>query len=362
MNTWIPIDQLETIPSPALLVDVDRVRRNIDAMLQVVEGDAKRLRPHVKTHKMPAMITMQLEAGISAFKAATIAEARMVASAGASDVLLAYPMVGANIPRLLEVTGQFPQCQFAVVADHPTSVADLGSAFAASAQPLRVMIDVDCGMHRTGVAWGEPLNQVRAAIEQHAGLTFAGLHVYDGHLHQPERSQRQSAVQAIAEQVDDYVRRFGAPEVVAGGSPTFALWAEQAGVRCSPGTTVFWDIGYAEKFTELPFEIAAVLLTRVISKSGSRRVCVDLGYKSIASEMPLDRRVEIPAIADARWIGHSEEHLVLETELADTLSIGQPLIAFPRHICPTVALHDWAHVIRNASFRGERWPVTARSR
>jgi D-serine deaminase-like pyridoxal phosphate-dependent protein len=359
---WNPIDGIDSILSPGLLIDADRVANNIQSMIRLVDGDASRLRPHVKTHKMPDVIRMQLDAGISKFKAATLAEASMVAEAGGRDVLLAYPMVGSNIARLKAIRQEHPETTFAVLVDHPASASALADAFHGHSSPQRVFIDVDCGMHRTGIAWGDGLHQLREAIEQRDELAFVGLHVYDGHLHQSALEERRQSVEQIKRQIDAYVERNGVPEIVAGGSPTFGIWAQHAGIHCSPGTTVFWDIGYSENFPDLPFDIAAALLTRIISKPGDRRVCVDLGYKAIASEMPLDRRLVIPTIVDARLIGQSEEHLVVETEQADSLAIGQPLLAFPRHICPTVALHDWANVVRDSAFTGERWPVTARRR
>ena len=359
---WNQIEQLESVASPGLLVDVDCVARNIDSMVRIVNGEAGRLRPHVKTHKMPAVIRMQVDAGICKFKASTIAEASMVAGAGGQDVLLAYPVVGLNIQRLAELREKYPKTSFAVLVDHPSAISILIDAFPKWDTPLRVFIDVDCGMHRTGIPWGPGLDQLRHLIDQSSELEFAGLHVYDGHLHQPSLDERQQAVTHIHQEIADYVGEEGAPEIVAGGSPTFALWAQQAGIHCSPGTTVFWDIGYSEKFPDLQFEIAAALLTRVISKPGDKRICLDLGYKAIASEMPFERRLKIPNIEDARLVSHSEEHLVVEAATAASLAIGQPLLAFPRHICPTVALHNSVNLIRDSAITGQQWSVTARNR
>jgi D-serine deaminase-like pyridoxal phosphate-dependent protein len=125
---------------------------------------------------------------------------------------------------------------------------------------------------------------------------------------------------------------------------------------------VFWDVGYGTDHPELPFSVATALLTRVISKPGTDRLCLDLGYKAVASEMPLDRRVVIPAIPDATFIGHSEEHLVIATAVATNVSVGDDFLVYPRHICPSVALHSFASVIRDGRATGERWQVAARHR
>ena len=128
----------------------------------------------------------------------------------------------------------------------------------------------------------------------------------------------------------------------------------------SPGTYALWDYGYGSAFPDLPFSHAAWLLTRVVSKPGKNRLCLDLGHKALASEMS-QRRVQFVEIDDYALFCHSEEHLVIETELADRFQVGDVLNGVPRHICPTVALHDQFHVIENNQVAA-RWPITARNR
>ena len=121
-------------------------------------------------------------------------------------------------------------------------------------------------------------------------------------------------------------------------------------------------MGYCTAFPELPYEIAVALLTRVISKPGRDLFCVDCGYKAIASEMPLEKRLTVRGLDDVKIVSHSEEHMVLESPGANELRIGQPLLTLPRHICPTMALHESAAIIRNGEVGSERWSVTARNR
>ena len=150
------------------------------------------------------------------------------------------------------------------------------------------------------------------------------------------------------------------PAIVAGGSPTFAIHAARPGVECSPGTTAFWDMSYATSLPDLPFEPALVLLTRVVSRPAPNRLCLDLGHKAVASENP-HPRVTLFGLEDATAVGHSEEHLVLETGRAGDYPVGSALYGVPWHVCPTVALHDDAVVIRDARVAGH-WPVVARTR
>lgn len=329
-------------------------------MIAIVGGrdHVGRLRPHVKTHKMPDVVRLQMDAGIKRFKAATIAEAQMVAAVGADEVLLAYPVVGPSVDRWTRLIESFPATKFASVVDSVDGLALLKP----SMETLEVFIDVDCGMHRTGIAIGDGLDELRDAIDANPRVRFAGLHVYDGHVHEPSLQHRTAVVEDILASLKKYCDRSPVPTIVAGGSPTFAIWADRTDYQCSPGTPLLWDVGYEEHFADLGFEIAAALVTRVVSKPGDRRVCVDLGHKAVAAEMELSRRVVFPDIPDAKLVSQSEEHLVFETDQATTLSIGQPLIALPRHICPAVALHAFANIVDPAGPTTLHWPVVARDR
>jgi D-serine deaminase-like pyridoxal phosphate-dependent protein len=148
--------------------------------------------------------------------------------------------------------------------------------------------------------------------------------------------------------------------LVAGGTPTFPIHARRPGVECSPGTCVLWDAGYAKKLPDMDFRHAAWLLTRVVSRPVPGQMCLDLGHKAVASEMP-HPRVVFPALPDVTAAGHSEEHLVLETAQAADLPVGTVLYGIPWHVCPSVALHSECHAVRGGR-AGEIWPVTARAR
>jgi D-serine deaminase-like pyridoxal phosphate-dependent protein len=150
------------------------------------------------------------------------------------------------------------------------------------------------------------------------------------------------------------------PAIVAGGSPTFPMHARRAGVELSPGTTVLWDASYARLYPDLACIPAALLLTRVVSKPGRNRLCLDLGHKAVASEMS-HPRVSLIGLEDARVVNHSEEHLVVESDDAARWNLGDHIYGIPTHICPSVARYDRAYVIENQSMTGH-WPVDARDR
>jgi D-serine deaminase-like pyridoxal phosphate-dependent protein len=161
------------------------------------------------------------------------------------------------------------------------------------------------------------------------------------------------------------LRREGLPvsKVVAGGTGTFPVYAAMSDpeLELSPGTPVFYDAGYRECFPDLPFQVAAMLLTRVVSRPAADLVTFDLGYKACASDPPAGRRLVFPEIPDAREIRQNEEHLVIQTSLAERFGPGDAQLAIPRHICPTVALHRQVQVVSGGCVIG-CWEVAARDR
>ena len=369
---WFEIENVAEISSPSLLVWPERVAGNIRRMTDHVGGDTARLRPHVKTHKLAEVVRLQIDAGISRFKCATVAEVEMTAGAGAADVLLAYQPVGPNIARMIALTEKYPDTRFACVADDPTIAAAIVDAWTASGlgDRFRVFVDVDCGMHRSGIEPGDGAAALCRQLSE-AGC-WGGLHVYDGHVHDSAEDERQAAFDEAFSHVEKFIADLTTdglepPEIVGGGSPTFGLHAAQKGWQCSPGTTLFWDAGYRTKFPDLDFEVAAVLLTRVVSKPGANHVCLDLGHKSVAGENPIENRVRLLNFPEqAKPVGQSEEHLVLAFEEGDSardkVKVGDVVYGVPWHICPTVALHQEAVIIEDGRATGERWTIHARDR
>lgn len=372
--TWYRIAEEAAVPSPALLVYPERVEHNLRQMLAIA-GGPDHLRPHIKTHKMPEVIGRQLQLGIEKFKCATVAEAEMAAMAGVRDLLLAYQPVGPAIQRLCELRRRFPATHFSVVADTPEIVRELSRALQESGSapghsptwsaPLEVLLDLDIGQHRTGLPPGPRALDLYRLIAALPELKPGGLHAYDGHLSEPDAAQRAGACEqafAPVAALREELKRAGfpVPRVVASGTPTFAFHARRGDVECSPGTCVFWDAGYAKKLPELNFIPAALVLTRVISKPGEGRLCLDLGHKALGSEMPHPRVVFLN-LPDGQALSHSEEHLVIQTARDAEFQVGDCLYGIPWHVCPTVALHSEAQVVQNGRTVGV-WKVTARER
>jgi len=361
---WYEALNASEVPSPCLLIYPDRVQENIHRMIHIA-GGVDRLRPHMKTHKMAEVIRMQMEQGITKFKCATIAEAEMTAAAGADDVLLAYQPVGPNAQRVVQLARSFSKTRFSAIADDAEAIRSLSAAFSKESPAIEVLLDLDCGQHRTGVSPGPKAVGLCRLIGSLAGLKAGGLHAYDGHIHDPDVAARtkncEAAFAPVAVLRQELLQAgLPVPRVVAGGTPTFPMHARRGDVECSPGTCIFWDAGYASKFADMDFLPAALVLSRVISKPGANHLCLDLGHKSIASEMP-QPRVQFLNLPDAKAVAHSEEHLVVETDQAEAFKVGDCLYGIPWHICPTVALHSEAVVVENGKAM-QKWKIVGRER
>jgi D-serine deaminase-like pyridoxal phosphate-dependent protein len=352
------------INSPSLVLHLERVEENMRRMVEIA-GGPRRLRPHVKTHKLAPLIAKQITLGIHKFKCATIAEAEMVAAAGGTEVLLAAQPVGPNIGRLLQLIKKFPRTLFSTLVDDMGVVHELGNAALASSTSVEVLLDLDVGQRRTGVDPRNGAAEFYRKLSSVRGIRPGGLHAYDGHIHEPDLQLRTEACEdayALVEKLRMDLRSAGVslPRIVVGGSPTFPIHARRSGVECSPGTCVLWDAGYGKKFSDMHFLPAATLLTRVVSHPGPGRLCLDLGHKAVASEMA-PPRVVFPAVDDAVAVAHNEEHLVIETAHVSRFPVGSILHGIPWHICPTVALHASVHVASGGRVV-EEWPVLARAR
>jgi len=365
MAEWYEVNNVEQLDTPALVIYPDRVMKNIEVLKGFVDDVAK-LRPHVKTNKCAEVVRLMLQAGITKYKCATIAEAEMLALEGAKDVLLAYQPVGPKARRFCELQRKYKDTHFSCLIDNQGSVSELSTLASEFDQEIRVFIDLNVGMNRTGIVPGKDAFALYRHASSLPGISFAGLHAYDGHLRDEDLNLRKQKcddafkpVALLAGRIAEDAKKD--PIIVAGGSPTYPIHAKRAGVEASPGTFVFWDFGYAQALKEQPFAFAALVVARVISLPDAHTLCVDLGHKSIASENPLRQRVYFLNATGLTPVGHSEEHLVLRSEGDHGLSPGDVLYGVPHHICPTVALYEETAVCRNGKIEAS-WPIVSRKR
>lgn len=365
IHEWYEITNPYQLDSPALIVFPDRVKENIRILISMID-DVRRLRPHVKTNKSAEACKLMINAGIGKFKCATIAEAEMLAFCGARDVLLAYQPVGPKLKRFAELIKTFRGTIFSCLTDHPLAGREMDMLFKANKLRVPVYIDLNVGMNRTGIPPGDEAIQLYRDNLNTAGIRPVGLHVYDGHIRNTDidlrRQECDEAFSMVLKMKQTLVeQKIPEPIIIAGGTPTFSIHCKRNDIECSPGTFIYWDKGYQDLCKEQAFLPAALVISRVISIPAKNRVCLDLGHKSIASESELSKRVHFLNAPGLKAVGHSEEHLVVETPVDQSFQPGDLFYGLPFHICPTVALYERAYTIENGAVTGE-WKNLARDK
>jgi len=363
-DRWYRIENVETVDSPTLVIYPDRVKQNIDILLNSIDH-IDRLRPHIKTHKSAEVSRMMLDRGIKKFKCATIAEAEVLAIEGAPDVLLAYQPVGPKAKRLLTLSQKFPGTKFSCLVDNEATAREISRCFSEASKEASVFVDLNVGMNRTGIT---PQNAVELikSMANLKNLRVMGLHAYDGHIRDTDMAIR---TQKCDEGFMPVIKLKETAEallgreliVIAGGTPTYSVHRTRPGVECSPGTFIYWDQGYHDILQEQKYLFAALVVTRVVSLPKPGVICVDLGHKAIASENALDKRVTFLNGGALRPIGHSEEHMIFEVNDNRVYVVGEVLYGVPYHICPTVALHQTPAIVYDGKVR-EYWNTISRSR
>ncbi len=359
------IDNIQALDTPALVVSTEGVKHNIETLIAMID-DVKRLRPHVKTHKTQQVTRLLQAVGIDKFKCATIAEAEMLAMCRAKDVLLAYQPNNAKQLRWVNLIKKYPDTLFSCLTDNTDTGIQLSKLAAEHHLKLNVYIDLNVGMNRTGIL-PEKAFRFFHEIMTLPHLILRGLHAYDGHIHNPDFDIRQIQADESFNKVKQLLQQLGKSdtaklEIVMGGASTYSIHSKRQRVVCSPGTFVFWDKGYQTAFSEQGFEPAVWVACRVISLPDTNKICLDVGHKSIAAENELSKRIYFPRTPEAKFIGQSEEHLVIEVTSPHTYQVGDILYGIPFHICPTCALYERLHVVENDILTGEEWQVIARDR
>ncbi len=358
----IPIDEIDT---PALVVDLDALEANIAGMAAAVKASGARLRPHAKSHKCAAIARLQIAAGAVGVCCQKTSEAEALVAGGVADVLVTNEIVGAaKTARLARLARE---AKVAVLADDAGNVAELEAAARNEGVRLDVLVEVDVGAHRCGVAPGEPALALARRIAACRSLRFAGLHAYQGAAqHLRAASERRAAIAAASDQARAtraLIEAAGiACETVTGaGTGTFMLEsASRVFNEIQPGSYVFMDADYNRNAWEEGwprFEQSLFVLATVMSTPARDRAVVDAGLKasSVDSGMPLvHRRTGI------EYARASDEHGVLKIAAgAKPPRLGEKLLLVPGHCDPTVNLYDWLVCLRKGKVEAS-WPVTAR--
>ncbi len=358
----------ESVITPALIYYYDTIKDNVLKAIEMA-GGAEYLWPHIKTHKCAQIVRMQIELGITRFKCATIAEAEMAASYGASHVLVAYPLIGPDIDRFLQLKLGFPTVEFWAIGDCRKQLEILNEKAGLFGTGCNVLIDVNTGMDRTGVEVSDLPNlyQYCAALDN---LILRGFHCYDGQRTEKELKARTAGVKEYLDKLvhikeELQQKKYCCDTLVVGGSPSFPCY-RKLGIQdayYSPGTVLLNDYGYFKKYPDMNFTPGAAILTRVVSNPAKGYFTLDLGYKGIAADPP-GARGRILGLEHAEEMFQSEEHWTWRMEEGyeeETPEPGEEFYVIPTHICPTSALYSSAVAVKNERVIGE-WMITARNR
>lgn len=346
--------QFQELDTPALLIDLDRMERNISQMADFARQQGIDLRPHTKTHKCPEIAQMQLTAGAVGITCAKISEAEIMAAGGLNDILIANEIIGAQkYKRLFELANKVRLC---VAVDSEFGTRNLNQALEQAEQTLEVVIEINCGQNRAGVLPGDPALELAKKIADCNRLKLRGLMTHGGHSYNETSKDgiEEVGIQegTVMVQTADLLRENGVSieTVSTGSTPTVQYCGAVEGVtEIRPGTYVFYDLTQTELFACSPEDCALSVLATVTSTPAADRVIVDAGKKALTSD-PRGRAGQNGGFGFIPEKGVSinklsEEHGVIETDFK--FEIGEKVRIIPNHACVVVNMFDEMHGIRN---------------
>ena len=354
--------------TPALLIDLDALERNIAKMADFCRFHGVALRPHAKTHKSVTIARMQIAAGAIGVSVATLGEAEVMASGGIPGVLITSPVVTpAKIGRLLALDDQAEGLM--VVADDPDNV-DALARVQAGQKPLKVVVALDLGGRRIGVAGTDAALALARRIADSETLDFAGIHAYAGPLQHiedyGERRRRAEQANAMVIEIKEKLESAGlGPPLISGaGTGTHEIDARYGPfTELQAGSYIFTDVEYnavvLREDVPRPFEPSLFVRTTVISANREGVATTDGGLKRFATDGPLPEIASgAPAGATYRFRGDEHGQVVFANG-ADRLPLGAAVECLTPHCDPTVNLYDCYHVVRGETML-DIWPVDAR--
>jgi len=359
---------ISDVDTPALLVNYDRLRANLDRMAHLARNADLRLRPHTKTHKTVEIAKMQLAAGASGITVAKIGEAQVMADAGVDDILIAHEVVGAaKIERLIELA---KRVKVAVGVDSIEAAMPLSMSFAQQGLRLRVLIEVDIGLHRCGIQPDAVVDFARA-INALPGLNLVGVFTYPGHVYAARNDNEVAGIAAyecrvMGEIAHHLGRLANVGEWMSGGStPTAPHYHSDCGLtEMRPGTYVFNDRTQLGRWWARGEDCALTVLATVVSAPEPGRAVLDAGSKSLASDLvpSLPGYGMLKEDAAAVIARVNEEHGFLDLSQSQLkLRVGDKVEVIPNHCCATVNLYDEMLVVKESEI-AETWRIAARGK
>jgi len=356
--------------TPDVVLDLDTVRANIARIAALARETGVTVRPHTKTHKLPQIARIQLEAGAAGVQVAKLGEAEVMAGAGIEDILVGYPLVGKRkLDRLADLVGRV---SVSVTVDSEVVALGISRMAAARGLTIPVLLELDSGMHRLGVPPGPDAVELAERVAALDGIELIGVFTHEGHVYtqavdaaEQERMTLEACAAAVetAEQIRS--RGIGADVVSVGSAATFRHAIRCPGVtEVRPGTYVFNDRSQLAQGSAGPADLAAFIVTTVVARPAPDRIVIDAGTKVLTSDRML---VRDPPPTFGSVHGHddwdvvrlSEEHGVVSVPGDARVQIGDRLAVVPNHVCPTINLANYVTVAEGGRF-ADRWPVAAR--
>jgi len=358
---------LSDVDTPALLIDLDGFERNLEKMAKNIQSHGIRFRPHAKTHKCAVIARRQMALGAVGVCSQKVSEAEALVYGGVDNILVSNEVVGKQ--KLERLAGLAREARVAVCVDDEGNIDELEKAAAGFDVSIDVLVEINVGANRCGVAPGNPALALAKKVNAARHLRFTGLQAYQGKAqHVREFAERRKAIEEAARQAKLTVDLLKEHDLMCGtiagaGTGSWRFEAESSVYNeLQAGSYIFMDADYARNknangdgFDE--FEHSLFVYATVMSTPEPGRVVVDAGLKSIAfdSGMP-----EVAGLESVRYAGPSDEHGNLDLSASNTrLSLGEKVKLIPGHCDPTVNLYDWYVCVRDERVEA-LWPIVAR--
>ncbi|MBP2234391.1 D-serine deaminase-like pyridoxal phosphate-dependent protein [Sinorhizobium kostiense] len=346
------------IETPAVLVDLDIARRNVRAFQAYADKHGIRVRPHIKTHKLPQMAELQLEAGAIGITCQKVSEAEAMidGSNRIKDVLITYNILGAEKLARLEKLNE--RVVLSVVADNTIVIDGLSARFAHTERPLTVLVECNTGADRCGVATPAEAADLARRVVDAPGLRFGGLMTYP-----PVGAA--ARVQSFMSEAKRLIEADGleVPSITSGGTPSMMEAADAPiATEYRPGTYIYNDRSLVARGVARWDDCALTVLATVVSVSAKNRAIIDAGSKVLTSDLlGLAGYGHVLGRDDIRIDQLSEEHGRLVSDEAIDLVVGQQVRIVPNHACVVTNMVDAVHILEGGTPR-EKWAVAARGR
>jgi D-serine deaminase-like pyridoxal phosphate-dependent protein len=361
--------RIEELETPAIVVDLDVLQRNIRSLGDYCRGSNLNLRPHTKTHKIPEIAQMQVEAGCHGITVAKVGEAEVMAAAGMDDILVHYPVIGQSKLSRLALLAR--DRKITVAVDSAVTAQAISAAAIAAGSTIHLLVEFDSGMHRCGVASADEVSKLAQGITRLSNVTFAGITTFPGHIW-AEPMQQAGPLAEVSAMIGDIktgLQRSGIScEIVSAGSTPTARNSHivEGLTETRPGTYVFNDRNTAGVGACTWDDCALQVLVTVVSTAVHGRAIVDGGSKTFSADRWLAGEktgfghiLEHPGV---EFTSMSEEHGHLNVGASEySPKIGDRLTIIPNHVCPCVNMHDTIHFHRDGVVEGY-WQVAARGK